>query len=277
MPNRSDEYDPEVTDSTNPQLAHTQLSTAGRRSELLHMARAQGKLELASIPALLGVSAETIRRDLALLESQGLIRRGYGVAHPVEGGSFESALAARRNINPEEKIRIAMAVIPQIGAAETLFIDEGFQTQLIAQRLPEDRPFTVVTASLPVATILAARSNIQVMLLGGRVRGITMGVVDAWAVESLQRLRIDLAILGANGVSVESGVTTPDPSVAVVKEAALKSSARHIFIGAHHKFGRVTFVKYADIEDFEVLITGRELQATIANRFTAAGAHLIRA
>lgn len=228
------------------------------------------------MPALLGVSAETVRRDLRALEDQGLVRRGYGVAYPVESGAFESALEVRSAINPEEKQRIASAVIPRIGEAQTLFIDEGYQTQLVAQRLPLDRPFTVVTASLPVATLLAPRSNVQVVILGGRVRGNTLGVADHWPAEMLAKLTIDLAILGANGVTIERGMTTPDPAVAAVKAAAAESSMRRIFIGAHHKFGTATFVKFAEVSDFELLITGHELSASVANRFATAGAQLLR-
>lgn len=228
------------------------------------------------MPNLLAVSAETIRRDLRALESQGLIRRGYGVAYPVESGAFESALAVRSNINPEEKLRIASALIPRIGEAQTVFIDEGYQMQLVAQRLPVDRPLTVVTASLPVATLLAPRSNVQVVMLGGRVRGNTLGVVDHWAAEMLSRLTVDLAVIGANGVSVDRGLTTPDPAVAAVKAAAIQSAMRCIFIGAHHKFGTTTFVKFAEVQDFELLVTGHELSPTLGNRFTAAGSQLLR-
>lgn len=247
-----------------------------RRSELLAMIRSNGRVEVAEMPNLLGVSAETVRRDLRLLETQGMIRRGYGVAYPVESGAFESTLQVRSNINPEEKLRVASALIARIGEAQTIFLDEGYQTQLVAQRLPVDRPLTVVTASLPVATLLAPRSNVQVVVLGGRVRGNTLGVVDHWAADMLSRLTVDLAILGANGVSVERGMTTPDPAVAAVKTAAVQSAMRRIFVGAHHKFGTTTFVKFAEVRDFELLITGHELSPTLGNRFTAAGCQLIR-
>ncbi len=252
------------------------LDAHSRRSELLSHIRAHGRLDVNGIPDLLGVSAETVRRDLRALESQGLVRRGYGVAYPVESGAFESALQVRRDINPEEKLRIANGLIPRLGDAQIIFIDEGYLTELVAQRLPLDRPLTIVTSSLPVAMTLAPRSNIQVIILGGRVRGSTLGVADHWPVEMLGKLSIDLAILGANGVSLEHGMTTPDPAVAAVKAAAVASSQHRIFIGAHHKFGRSTFVKFADLSDFELLITGQELLPTVANRYTVAGVPLLR-
>ncbi len=251
-------------------------SSRERRFELLQMVRDHGEIEVAAANALLGVSLETLRRDLRILESQGLIRRTYGRVFPVESGAFETPLAVRPQINPEEKMRIAAAVIPKIGESQTLFLDEGYQTQLIAQRLPDDRRLTVVTASLPIATTLAPRPNVQLIVLGGRVRGNTLGVVDIWAADMLRKLNVDLAIVGSNGVSVENGLTTPDPAVAAVKSAAVENSSRRIFVGAHHKFGTTTFVTFAQLTDFELLITGHELGATLANRFTASGASLLR-
>lgn len=250
--------------------------TNSRRAELLTLIRTRGRVDVIGVPDLLGVSAETVRRDLRALEAQGLVRRGYGVAYPVESGAFESALEVRANINPEQKQRIAAAVIPRLGEAQTIYIDEGYQTQLVAQRLPLDRPLTVVTPSLPIAMLLAPRSNIQCVILGGRVRGNTLGVADHWPAEMLSRLTIDLAILGANGVTVERGMTTPDPSVAAVKSAAAHAATRRIFIGAHHKFGTATFVKFAEVTDFELLVTGHELSASMAGRFATAGVPLLR-
>ncbi len=228
------------------------------------------------MPAMLGVSGETIRRDLRALEAQGLVRRGYGIAYPVESGAFESSLEVRRSINPEEKLRIANALVSRLGDAQTLFIDEGYQMQLVAQSIPLDRPFTVVTGSLPVATMLAARSNVQVVILGGRVRGSTLGVADHWPTEMLGRLSVDVAILGANGVTVDRGMTTPDPAVAAVKAAAVRASQRTLFVGAHHKFGTATFVKFADASEFELIMTGHELRASLAQRFLEAGLPLVR-
>jgi DeoR/GlpR family transcriptional regulator of sugar metabolism len=175
---------------------------------------------------------------------------------------------------PEEKQRIAIEAVTRIGPAQILFIDEGYTTQLIAQGLPEDRGLTVVTAALPIATLLAPRPNIQVIMIGGRVRGNTLGTVDIWAVEMINRLNLDLAIMGSNAVTLEGGMTTPDPAVAAVKAAAVQSSARRIWIGAHHKFGARTFVRFAEVADFELLITGHELGPFTANRFTSTGVPL---
>ena len=251
-------------------------SAHARRFELLQLVRDQGRLEVASASAVLQVSNETLRRDLRLLESQGLVSRSYGTVHAVESGRFESSLEIRAGISPEEKMRIALAAVHRIGEAQTLFLDEGYTTQVLAQRLPERTPLTIVTGSLPIASLLATRVNTQVIVLGGRVRGNTLGVVDQWAAEMVSRLTIDLAFIGANGVSLERGLTTPDPAVALVKTAAVRASVRRIFVGAHHKFGQASFVRFAEAEDFEVMITGHELPAAQAKQLTSAGVPLLR-
>jgi DeoR/GlpR family transcriptional regulator of sugar metabolism len=250
--------------------------TRDRQQRELELVRDNGELSPVQLHAVLDVSMETVRRDLRTLESQGLIRRSYGRVAPVESGAFETSLAMRSRINPEEKGRLATALIDKLGESQIIYIDEGYTEELIAQRLPSDRRIAVVTPALPVATMLAPRPNIQVMILGGRVRGNTMGVVDGWAVEMLKRLNFDLAVIGANGVTMEHGMTTPDPAVAAVKATAMERSARRIFVGAHHKFGNRTFVTFAHPSDFELIITGQELSAYWTNQLTAASIPLLK-
>lgn len=250
--------------------------TRDRQQHFLRLLRERGEMDVVAAHTLLGVSLETIRRDLRALESQGYVRRSYGRVFPVESGAFETGLEVRKTINREEKMRIAQAVVPRLGTAQTVFIDEGFNTELIAGALPEDRRLLVVTASLPIATLLAPREHMEVIILGGRVRGNTLGVVDVSAVKMIESFNFDLAIIGANGISVERGMTTPDPAVAAVKSAAISKSTRRIFVGAHHKFGRSTFVTFADLSDFEVIITGKELSPTATARFSACGTEVVR-
>ena len=247
-----------------------------RSEELLALVRRRGRIEVSESARLLAVSQETVRRELRKLEAQGLVRRSYGLAFPVETSSFETALAERRQSFPEEKAHIAAEAARHLGEAQTIFVDEGFQPLLAARALPLDRELTVVTSSLPVATELSARPNVQLIVIGGRVRGKTLGVVDGTAVDMLRTFRLALGLIGANGVTVEDGLTTPDPAVARVKAAAIQVSRRRIFIGAHHKFGVTSFVRFAGLEDFEAMITGTQLGAARARAFHAAGANLVQ-
>ncbi|MFI1018622.1 DeoR/GlpR family DNA-binding transcription regulator [Streptomyces sp. NPDC020965] len=247
-----------------------------RRHEILTVARRDGMVSVTVIAQGLAVSPETVRRDLRALEALGLVRRVQGGAYPVESAGFETNLATRTRQYVPQKARIAAAAADLLGEAETVFIDEGFTPQLVAEALPEDRPLTVITASLTTANGLARRETAQVILLGGRVRGGTMATVDHWATEMLAGLVIDLAYIGANGISREYGLTTPDPAVGAVKARAIRSARRHVLIGIHTKFGAVSFYRFAEPSQFDSIVTDTALPAAEAQRYALLGPQVIR-
>src|SRR3978361_1453504 len=158
-----------------------------RRRLILAQARGAGHVAVTDIADELDVAAETVRRDLKLLEDHGLLRRTHGGAYPVEGAGFESNIAHRSESWVPEKRRIALAAAEQLGPAESVYLDEGFTPQLVAQELVVlGRPLTVVTSSLATAGILAACTAINVILLGGRGPGRTL-------VSAAQRARVSLS------------------------------------------------------------------------------------
>jgi DeoR family transcriptional regulator, fructose operon transcriptional repressor len=248
-----------------------------RRRQILAHARGSGHIEVTELAGKLAVAAETVRRDLRVLEEHGLLRRTHGGAYPVESAGFETNLAHRSGSRVVEKRRIAAAAVDQLGDAETLYLDEGFTPQLVAEQLVgAGRPLTVVTSSLTSAGVMAAAPDLNVILLGGRVRGRTLATVDHWATAMLSELVIDLAILGANGLSRDRGLTTPDPAVAAVKKTVMGVSRRHVFVGVHTKFGVTSFCQFAAVSDFETLITDTGLSAHEAHRYSAMGPAVLR-
>lgn len=231
---------------------------------------------MADLPKLFGVSIETIRRDLRLLESTGRIRRSYGQVTAAESGSFESSREFRVSHLTDEKERIAQAAVEHLGTAETVFLDEGFHPLLVGRVLPADRDLIIVTASLPTAVELAERPRTQVVVIGGRIRPITLASVERWATRMLREMEPDLAVVGANGVSEEGWLTTPHASVAEVKETVLGTARRAIFVGSHTKFGQSTFTRFGHVRQLERVITGRELRSSTARRLTELGAVIER-
>ena len=247
-----------------------------RQHRILATARGDGGVDVGKLVADLAVAPETIRRDLRTLEQHGLIRRTHGGAYPVETARFETSLAMRTTRRVAEKRRIAAAAVELLADAETVFIDEGFTPQLIAEALPTDRPLTVVTASLTTAAVLADNTSITVLMLGGRVRGRTLATVDHWATRMLAGFVIDLAYVGANGISREHGLTTPDPAVADVKAQVVRSARRLVFAGVHTKFGASSFCRFAEVADLETIITETALPAAEAHRYSLLGPQVIR-
>ncbi|MGP2442291.1 DeoR/GlpR family DNA-binding transcription regulator [Streptomyces sp. JW3] len=251
-------------------------SAEERQREIVLAARSAGSVDVTALAAELGVAKETVRRDLRALEDHGLVRRTHGGAYPVESAGFETTLAVRATSHVPEKRRVAAAAAELLGDAETVFVDEGFTPQLIAEALPTDRPLTVVTASLPVAGALAGRGDTSVLLLGGRVRSGTLATVDHWTTRMLAGFVLDLAFIGANGISREHGLTTPDPAVSEVKAQAVRAARRTVFAGVHTKFGAVSFCRFAEIGALEAIVTSTQLPASEAHRYSLLGPQVIR-
>ncbi|MEU1055228.1 DeoR/GlpR family DNA-binding transcription regulator [Streptomyces sp. NPDC005876] len=247
-----------------------------RQREIVRIARATGSVDVTALAAGLKVAKETVRRDLRALEDHGLVRRTHGGAYPVESAGFETTLAFRATSHVPEKRRIAAAAAALLGDAETVFVDEGFTPQLIAEALPRDRPLTVVTASLPVAGALAGHGDTSVLLLGGRVRPGTLATVDHWTTKMLAGFVIDLAFIGANGISREHGLTTPDPAVSEVKAQAIRAARRTVFAGVHTKFGAVSFCRFGEVGTLEAIVTSTLLPSSEAHRYALLGPQVIR-
>jgi DeoR/GlpR family transcriptional regulator of sugar metabolism len=240
------------------------------------MLRERGELAVTEASAALNVSVETLRRDLHVLETQGLVQRAYGYAYPIESAGFETDLARRETQHLPEKHRLAQEAVLHLADAETVFIDEGFTPQLIAQNLLADRDLTVVTASLPVAIALAPRPNCNVIMLGGKVRGQTLASVGHWTSQMLAGFVVDLAFVGANGISPTHGLTTPDPVVAEVKATVMRVARRKVFVGVHDKFSSVSLCRFAGVEELDLIITDNKLASAEARNYAGLGPRLIR-
>jgi DeoR family transcriptional regulator, fructose operon transcriptional repressor len=248
-----------------------------RRQWLVSRARAAGRLDVAAVSEELDVAPETIRRDLNVLESHGLLHRVHGGAIPAERLGFEGALAIRVTTLHEEKVRLGKLAVELIGAAESIYLDEGSTAQALVDALPLDRPLTVVTNALHTAVALGARPNVNLLIVGGRVRTQTLGAVDHWASRMLGDLVIDLAFIGTNGISVDRGLTTPDPAVAAVKIAAVGAARRRVVIADHTKFGIDSFCRFARVQDFEAIVTDSGLGDDDMAPYADLGVTVIRA
>lgn len=247
-----------------------------RQRWLVETARNTGRIEVPAVAAELGVAVETIRRDLNLLEGRGLVRRVHGGAIPVEKLGYENTLVGRSSVNLDGKRRIAQAAMEQINDAETIFIDEGATAAVFANALSPDRPMTIVTSSLPVASKLSSNGLLTVYILGGRVRGNTLGAVDHFATNMLEHMVVDLAILGTNGATAKHGLTCPDTAVAAVKSAAIKSSRRTVILADSSKIGSDSSIKFADLHDLDALITERSVPDQLLQPFKRVGVTVIQ-
>lgn len=253
------------------------MYAAERQQEILTRLRSAGRADVTDLAEAFDVTPETIRRDLTVLERHGVVRRLHGGAVPVERLGFEPGVAVREGVLVPEKERIARAALAELPEEGAVIIDAGTTTVRMAELLPLDRELTVVTNALPVAMVLATRPNVTLHLIGGRVRGRTLAAVDQWAEAALEDIYADVAFVGSNGISVERGLTTPDPNEAGVKRAMIKAARRTVVLADHTKFGNDHFARFGSLEDVDVLITDSGLDPAIAEELEAAGPRVVRA
>lgn len=246
------------------------LYSAQRRQAILSTLAATGRVDVATMADELSVTGETVRKDLIALERQGQLRRVHGGAIPLRGLAFEPEVTARVEY-AEEKRRIARAALAHLPRAGTILVDAGSTTARLAELIPPDHDLTAFTNTLPIALTLAGKPNVTVFTLGGRVRNVTLAEVDSWAARTLGEINVDVAFLGANGISLGRGLTTPDPAEAAVKRLMLGCARRRILLADHSKIGQVSTHKYGDLVDIDLLITDTAIAPADDDALHAAG------
>ncbi|ADD41835.1 DeoR/GlpR family DNA-binding transcription regulator [Stackebrandtia nassauensis] len=248
-----------------------------RQQEILRRARAAGRVDVVTLAEALGVTAETVRRDLTVLERAGVVRRVHGGAIPIERIGFERAVATRDTVLTAEKERIAKAAVAEIPEDGAIILDAGTTTARLAQLIPTDRELTVVVNSPVLAATLGPNPNLTVLLLGGRVRGKTLATVDDWALRPLENLHVDVAFMGTNGCTIDRGLTTPDQAEAAAKRAMIAAARRVVVLADHTKVGTDHFARFGTMSDVDVIITDTGLDPELGAELDEAGIRVVQA
>jgi len=250
---------------------------AERQAAIVDRARVDGRVEVTALAEMLDVTAETVRRDLTELERQGVLKRVHGGAIPIERLGYEPPVSQRETELPEEKLRIAKAALSEVPQEGAIALDAGTTTLRLAELLPVDRELNVVTNGLSHAMLLSTRPNLSVHLVGGRIRPRTLATVDVGGRSALEDLFVDVAFLGANGISVEHGLTTPDRSEASTKQALIRAAGRTVVLADHSKFGVDHFATFGTLAEVDAIVTDAGIEAGLAADVEAAGPRVIRA
>ena len=213
--------------------ATSHLLSAERRQAILGVLARDGKVVAARLVEDLGVSEDTIRRDLRELSAQGLVQRVHGGALPPapQPGSF----ARRRETSTGEKAALAEAGVAVLGQARVVLLDGSTTNLELARRLPPDPPRTVLTNSPPIASALADHPTADVVMIGGRLAKLAQVTVGASAVDFIRSVRADAVVLGVCALHPESGLSTDDLEEAQVKRAMVEASADVIALATADK------------------------------------------
>ncbi|WP_422743171.1 DeoR/GlpR family DNA-binding transcription regulator [Mycobacterium sp. WMMD1722] len=248
-----------------------------RQQAIASLVMRKGRASVAELAEAYDVTTETVRRDLAALDRAGLLRRVHGGAVPARALHLvESGVGERDETRAEHKDRIAAAAVDHLPAGgSSVLLDAGTTTARIAAQLPTDRELVVVTNSVPIAARLAGVPTVRLQLLGGRVRGLTQATVGEQALRVLETLRVDVAFIGTNGISVSHGLSTPDSEEAAVKRAMVRAASQVVVAADSSKAGREDFVSFAPLSSVDTLITDDELGDGYRAQFCDRGVEVV--
>lgn len=230
-----------------------------RRRELLKILERQENVNTVEVARHFGVNPMTIRRDLRMLEESGQVLRCYGGAVAAQRITFEFEFDERQNRNLEFKQRIGQVAAGLIESGQTVFLDTGTTTLEVARALARrDVACSVLTCSLVVASELWGRSQIELNLLGGRVRQGSPDLVGPVTEMLVDKFTADIAFIGADGIDPKRGCFVNDMEIAGISERMSAHARRLVVVADHEKLRQAGKIRHIGMDEFKELVTNSE-------------------
>jgi DeoR/GlpR family transcriptional regulator of sugar metabolism len=230
------------------------MLTAERRQAILDRLTVDGKVVASELVASLGVSEDTVRRDLRELDSQGLVRRVHGGALPPTP-VVNPRFVERRHVHPAGKAAIGAAAVGLVRPDDVVLMSGGTTVLEFARRLPDDLHATILTTGPDIALALVNHPALEVIVVGGRLEADTHTVIGPEALEAVRGVRADLCVLGVCSLHPEAGLTQLARDEALVERAMIASSARVATLTGADKLGFAGPWPVARTDEIDVLVT----------------------
>lgn len=253
------------------------MPAQARQNRVVEAVRTHGFISVVEAAADLRVSEMTIRRDLVELERAGHLVRTHGGALAPDGARGhaidreEPAFDARLHRNQDAKRRIAAVAATMIGGSQTVALDVGTTTYLLARRVADRTGLKFFTSSLRIASLLGGARDVYVP--GGQIRGDEMSICGPAAVSQFERLWFDIAFLGVSGIT-DAGIFDYSLEDSELKRVYLRRSRRKVVLCDASKFDRMSLVQIAALAEFDTLLTDAEPPAALAAALVAARVEL---
>jgi len=253
-----------------------------RADRILAQLRQSGSVSLEDLMASLKASAPSIRRDLARLESQGLVRRTHGGVTLVEELLYEPFRFDVSFLNREqhfrrEKRRIAAAAAEMIKEGETVGFTPGTTTTRVARNIRHRSKISVITNALNIAMELCNMPGLKTFVTGGNVRWAwSFSLAGQAAIDSLKNRYMDKLFLSATGIDAERGVTTNEADEAATFRAMAEQAKQVVLVGDSSKLGLVSPSLICPIKSVHILVTDTGATDETVEKFTRRGVEVIR-
>lgn len=245
-----------------------------RQKKISELLKEQSSLKVSSLTEIFNVSESTIRRDLQEMDEKGLLTRTHGGAVSNQGTSFEPSFKDKKIEGHHEKVTIAKIASSMIEDGDTIMLDSGTTTLEIAKHIQANK-VTVITNSIDIAAVLSNNENVDLIVTGGNMRFTTRAMVGYITENVLKNFRVDKAFIGANGISIEEGITTPNFIEAQTKKAMMNVANKVIIVADSSKFNKVCFSVISPIRAVSSIITSGDLPQETLKNFEDAGVEII--
>jgi DeoR/GlpR family transcriptional regulator of sugar metabolism len=239
-------------------------SEASRSDAILQELLRTGEVRVVDLSRRFEVDASTVRRDLEKLERHRLLKRVHGgavLADALNYSSFGHDLVFQSNMGQlvEEKTRIALAAAQLIQPGDTIALSTGTTVAHLARAIRhlQISDLTVVTNAVNVAMELAGLRNLNLIVTGGMVLPDFFAMVGPLAEQSLMQMYTSKTFIGVAGISLEHGLTVPNPLQALAHRTFLERARQTIVLADHSKLGHVALYRLAPVNAMNTLITDK--------------------
>jgi DeoR/GlpR family transcriptional regulator of sugar metabolism len=229
------------------------MLTAERRQYILSILHRDGKVVAKHLSGELGLSEDTIRRDLRDLAADGLLLRVHGGALPSSPATAN--FSARQEQSLSAKAAIARAAASMVRDGQVVLLDGGTTNMQVAQHFSPDLHATVITNSPPLAAVLAEHQHIEVIMLGGRLYKHSLVTMGAATLEELGMLHADLYLLGVCSLHPEIGISTGNLEEAYLKRAMIACSAEVVALASPEKINTAASYIVGELRELSEIIT----------------------
>lgn len=247
------------------------MGTVDRTEMILASLRQTGHVSVVEVSRQAGVSEMTVRRDLTVLEQQGLLKRVHGGAAPVASRSFEPAFTGRLALSAEQKKRIGARAASMITPGATVIVDAGTTALEAARCLPQSAGLTVCPLGLQALAVLADRTDLRLLVPGGEPRPGEGALVGDLTAQTLARLHFDVYLMAVGGVHPTRGLTDFDLADVAIKRIAIAQSDLVIVVTDSTKVGAVAFAQIGPVVHANTLVTDTDADPTTIAALTEAG------
>lgn len=251
------------------------MLTTQRKQKILTVLKQEGQIVAKDVSQAMGVSEDTIRRDLRELAREGLLQRVHGGALPASPAMAD--FAGREQLRHEGKVAIGIAAAAMIERGQVAILDGGTTSREIARHLPLDLEATIVTHSPTIALELLNHPNVEVILIGGRLFKHSIVSVGVAVIEAIRQIHADTFFMGVTGVHPKTGLTTGDYEEAAVKRALSRAAAETFVLASAEKLNAASPYEVIGLAEVNGIITERSVSDELVKPYAELGITIFRA